>query len=87
MPEQKGFLRPDELLASPLASLDEDTQRSFSDFVNAQYQELIGDPGEFPFTRGIYATMYRDKKPTMSLSQKRCCDQLGPTMLTTRASL
>ena len=22
-----------------------------------------------------------------SLSQKRCCDQLGPTMLTTRASL
>ena len=65
MPEQKGFSRPDELLASPLASLDEDTQRSFSDFVNAQYQELIGDPGEFPFTRGIYATMYRDKKPTM----------------------
>ena len=65
MPDQKGFLRPEELLASRLGNLDEDTQRSFSELVNADYQERIGDPGEFPFTRGIYATMYRDKKPTI----------------------
>ncbi|MDP3963214.1 MAG: methylmalonyl-CoA mutase family protein [bacterium] len=29
------------------------------------YAENIGDPGQFPFTRGIYPTMYRGKKPTV----------------------
>ncbi|MCS7213826.1 MAG: methylmalonyl-CoA mutase family protein [Candidatus Calescibacterium sp.] len=29
------------------------------------YKEKLGDPGEFPFTRGPYKTMYRDKLWTM----------------------
>ncbi len=29
------------------------------------YAASLGDPGEFPFTRGIYPTMYRGKKPTI----------------------
>ena len=51
MPENSGFFRPDEAPAS--GSLSE------------HYRETLGDPGEFPFTRGIYPTMYRGKKPTI----------------------
>jgi methylmalonyl-CoA mutase N-terminal domain/subunit len=29
------------------------------------YTEALGDPGEFPFTRGIYGTMYRGRPWTM----------------------
>ena len=29
------------------------------------YEEDLGNPGEFPFTRGIYAAMYRDRLWTM----------------------
>ncbi|MDX6523311.1 MAG: methylmalonyl-CoA mutase, N-terminal domain, partial [Gaiellales bacterium] len=29
------------------------------------YQRDLGDPGQFPFTRGVYETMYRGKTWTM----------------------
>src|SRR5438270_82950 len=32
---------------------------------NVDYARDLGDPGEFPFTRGVYRTMYRDKLWTM----------------------
>src|SRR4051794_18950655 len=30
-----------------------------------EYARDLGDPGEFPFTRGVYSTMYRGKPWTM----------------------
>jgi methylmalonyl-CoA mutase (EC 5.4.99.2) len=33
--------------------------------INRYYKEKLGDPGEFPFTRGPYRTMYKDKLWTM----------------------
>lgn len=33
--------------------------------IKKYYREKLGDPGEFPFTRGPYRTMYRDKLWTM----------------------
>ena len=65
MHSEKGFLRPEDFFASALEGLDEDTRSSFSELAADHYREQIGDPGEFPFTRGVYATMYRGRKPTM----------------------
>ena len=65
MPQEKGFLRLEDLLAPALAGLDEDARSSFSKLLRDDYGERIGDPGEFPFTRGIHATMYRGRKPTI----------------------
>ncbi len=36
-----------------------------ADLPDFDYQRELGDPGEFPFTRGIHATMYRGKVWTM----------------------
>ena len=33
----------------------------------ADYAEQLGDPGQFPFTRGPHATMYRGKRWTMRM--------------------
>lgn len=38
------------------------TPQDLGDF---NYNKDLGNPGEFPFTRGIYSTMYRDKLWTM----------------------
>ena len=65
MPQEKGFLRLEDLLAPALAGLDEDARSSFSKLLRDDYGERIGDLGEFPFTRGICATMYRGRKPTI----------------------
>ena len=65
MSPDKGFLTPDDFFASALAGLDEDARSSFSKLVTDHYREQIGDPGEFPFTRGVYSTMYRGRKPTI----------------------
>ncbi|MBD3187452.1 methylmalonyl-CoA mutase [Candidatus Bathyarchaeota archaeon] len=35
------------------------------DVNDLDYQEDLGDPGEYPFTRGVYPTMYRGKLWTM----------------------
>jgi methylmalonyl-CoA mutase, N-terminal domain len=32
---------------------------------DARYADSLGDPGQFPFTRGIYSTMYRGRMWTM----------------------
>ena len=37
------------------------------DIANTEYMEDIGFPGEYPFTRGIHANMYRGKMWTMRL--------------------
>ena len=34
-------------------------------FVDSETEESIGFPGEYPFTRGIYPTMYRGRLWTM----------------------
>ena len=65
MPEKDGFFRPDESLASRQTGLDKESFNSLSESLLAHYQETLGDPGEFPFTRGIYSSMYRGKKPTI----------------------
>ena len=65
MPVDEGFLRPDEGLASALDRLDERTRSELLRTVGEQYQARIGDPGAFPFTRGIHATMYRGRRPTI----------------------
>jgi methylmalonyl-CoA mutase N-terminal domain/subunit len=36
-----------------------------ADLQDFKYQERLGDPGHFPFTRGIYPTMYRGRLWTM----------------------
>lgn len=38
---------------------------NFEDIKDIDYQKEIGDPGEFPFVRGIYKTMYKGKLWTM----------------------
>ena len=65
MPQEKGFLRLEDLLTPALEGLDDDARSSFSKLVTDHYREQIGDPGEFPFTRGVYATMYLGRKPTI----------------------
>ena len=65
MSQEEGFLRLEDLLTQALAGLHEDAQSSFSKLLRDHYTERIGDPGEFPFTRGIHATMYRGRKPTI----------------------
>jgi len=65
MPEDIGFLGLEEFLEPLLGMLDEDSRKSFTKFLSEFYKGQIGDPGEFPFTRGIYPTMYRGRKPTI----------------------
>src|SRR5579862_2429646 len=36
-----------------------------ADDVDLEYERDLGDPGEFPFTRGVYRTMYRGRLWTM----------------------
>jgi len=35
------------------------------DEVSVEYTHDLGNPGEFPFTRGLYPEMYRFRKPTI----------------------
>ncbi|MEO0261939.1 MAG: methylmalonyl-CoA mutase family protein, partial [candidate division WOR-3 bacterium] len=37
------------------------------DVENLNYEKDLGNPGEFPFTRGVYETMYRGKLWTMRM--------------------
>ncbi len=37
------------------------------DIENLNYEKDLGNPGEFPFTRGVYETMYRGKLWTMRM--------------------
>ena len=65
MPLDEGFLRPEEALAPALGGLDERTRSETLGVIGEHYQEQVADPGAFPFTRGIHATMYRGRKPTI----------------------
>ncbi len=65
MSEDQGLLRPEELLEPLLADLGEETRQTVLQALRQHYDQDIGDPGVFPFTRGIYTTMYRGKKPTI----------------------
>jgi methylmalonyl-CoA mutase N-terminal domain/subunit len=35
------------------------------DVAGVAYEQKVGDPGQYPFTRGLYADMYRQRKWTM----------------------
>ena len=37
------------------------------DLGDGSYQERLGDPGAFPYTRGVHADMYRGKPWTMRM--------------------
>ena len=65
MPLDEGFLRPEEALAPALGGLDERTRSEILGVIGEHYQGRLADPGAFPFTRGIHATMYRGRKPTI----------------------
>ena len=65
MPLEEGFLRPEEALASALDRLDERTRSEVIEVIGEHYQSRVADPGAFPFTRGIHATMYRGRRPTI----------------------
>lgn len=65
MPEDKGIFRPEELLKNVLDSLGDDERETALRAINEHYSQNIGDAGSFPFTRGIYETMYRGRKPTI----------------------
>ena len=65
MPEEKGFRRLEEFLSPALDGIREDAQSGFTDLLKDLYGKQLGDPGEYPFTRGIHATMYRGRKPTI----------------------
>src|SRR3989338_277941 len=38
-----------------------------ADLKDWEYQKDLGDPGHYPFTRGVHATMYRGKPWTIRL--------------------
>ncbi|MBI4200284.1 MAG: cobalamin B12-binding domain-containing protein [Chloroflexi bacterium] len=65
MSEQDGVLRPQDLLGGWLELLPEKKRRAVLEVVEGYYRQRVGDPGEYPFTRGIYATMYRGRRPTI----------------------
>ena len=65
MVEEKGYLSPEQHFASLMEKLDEDGRSSFAALLSEHFQDRVGEPGRFPYTRGIYPTMYRDKKPTI----------------------
>ena len=65
MPIEEGFLRPEEALASTLDRVDERTRSEVIEVIGEYYQSRVADPGAFPFTRGIHATMYRGRSPTI----------------------
>ena len=65
MPEEKGFRRLEEFLSPALDGISEDAQSGLTDLLKDLYGKQLGDPGEYPFTRGIHATMYRGRKPTI----------------------
>ncbi len=58
---REGFLPlPETLSGLPVEALYTPASLAGQD-----YPESIGYPGEYPFTRGVYASMYRDKLFTM----------------------
>src|SRR3954471_17217691 len=65
--------RPEAPPATPAASAERQTSseipiRRFyrpQDVAGVPYPEKVGDPGEFPYTRGLYADMYRKRHWTM----------------------
>ncbi len=60
---EKYGLRRDEFTLSDGESIDDlQTPADLEDF---DYQEDLGFPGEYPFTRGVYPTMYRSRLWTM----------------------
>ena len=65
MPEDTGYLGLEDFLEPLLGMLDGDSRKSFTNYLSEFYREHIGDPGDFPYTRGIYPTMYRGRKPTI----------------------
>ncbi len=66
---------PPEAAASAQPAADEGRQTSSAipirrfyrprDVAGVSYPEKVGDPGEFPYTRGLYAEMYRKRHWTM----------------------
>ncbi|MGC2295538.1 MAG: methylmalonyl-CoA mutase family protein [Candidatus Dormiibacterota bacterium] len=58
----KGAFRPP---AETLSGLPIDPLYTPSSIAGQDYAETIGYPGEFPYTRGVYPSMYRDKLFTM----------------------
>jgi len=38
-----------------------------ADLANKEYEEAIGYPGQYPFTRGVHPTMYRSRQWTMRM--------------------
>ncbi|MCK4801691.1 MAG: hypothetical protein KAS84_06845, partial [Anaerolineales bacterium] len=38
-----------------------------NDLAGKTYQEEVGYPGQYPFTRGVHPTMYRSRKWTMRM--------------------
>ena len=60
---EKYGLRRDEFTLSDGESIDD--LQTPSDLEDFDYQEDLGFPGEYPFTRGVYPTMYRSRLWTM----------------------
>ncbi len=56
-PERKIAFKTDSDIEIPAAALPDEATSSF--------EEQIGFPGEFPFTRGVQPTMYRSRLWTM----------------------
>ena len=51
-----------------LATVSEERHKPLyrpEDLSGLDYQRDLGDPGEFPYTRGVHPTMYREKLWTM----------------------
>ncbi len=62
--EQKSGLRKTEFITASSAKIDEIyLPENFN--TDKQYKEKIGLPGEYPFTRGVHAKMYRSNLWTM----------------------
>ena len=56
--------KPETRLTSTISGLPVDELYS-PENVRIDYERALGNPGEYPFTRGIYETMYRGRLWTM----------------------
>ena len=56
--------KPETRLTSTISGLPVDELYS-PENVRIDYERALGNPGEYPFTRGVYETMYRGRLWTM----------------------
>src|SRR5262245_47709428 len=68
-PQKKPSVPPAESEPTPATQSGIPLEQAYTPahFDSDRYRDQLGDPGEYPFTRGIHSTMYRGKLWTMRM--------------------